>query len=245
MFSSTKLRNSNKVLLTAIAGEKDDVVNNQCHEGAVPIAYLDALSNPSGFRETESWWIRSIKSGKLLSQREDYVRTAKQFKILPHVYLPKIPDITDKIEYSLWIDGNVRLKVPMQVLIDKYLKDTDIAFFKHPLRDCIYQEADTCRRLILDDVFTMELQMRDYKKEGYPEHNGLIDGSIILRRHTPQIEKLNDAWWRQIVKYSRRDQLSFNYVAWKLGIKYTIMDGFNHVYSNEYFESTSHKRERN
>ena len=43
---------------------------------------------------------------------------------------------------------------------------------------------------------------------------------MILRRHTDAIRRLNEAWWNEIVRGSRRDQLSFNYVAWKLGLSY-------------------------
>jgi hypothetical protein len=43
---------------------------------------------------------------------------------------------------------------------------------------------------------------------------------VILRRHTDAIRHLNEAWWNEIVRGSRRDQLSFNYVAWKLGLRY-------------------------
>lgn len=139
----------------------------------------------------------------------------------------------------------MRLLVPLEELIDKYLGEHDIAFFKHPLRDCIYEEAEVCRQLLLDDVFIMEFQMNKYKKMGYPEHNGLIDGSIILRRHTKKIAELNTEWQRQCTSGSRRDQLSFNFVAWKLGIPYQIMEGLNHVGTNAYFETIPHLRARN
>ncbi len=226
-----------KVVYTAISGGKDQLVEEQETAGATFIAWLDHVANPTGIAQTGSWYVKKIHPFPNID-REDYVRQAKMYKVMPHLYLKDT-------EYSLWMDGNLRLKVPMQVLIDKYLGDADIAFFKHPLRDCIYDEAQVCRELVLDNVFAMEIQMRKYKKMGYPEHNGLIDGSVILRRHTPKIQEINTAWHKEIMMGSRRDQLSFNFVAWKYDLKYNLMEGFNHVGSNEFFEMVPHLRERN
>ena len=51
-------------------------------------------------------------------------------------------------------------------------------------------------------------------KEGYPQGNGLTETGVLFRIHnaTSHFDRL---WWQCIEKYSRRDQLSFNYVLWK------------------------------
>lgn len=230
------------VVYTAISNQKDVLTQGNNTEGATFIAYLDHSTNPDLIAKDGDWFIKKLKKkNKRIGQGEDFVRQAKDPKVNPHRYLFE----AHKIEYSLWMDGNVKLKVPMQTLIDKYLKNHDIAFFAHPQRDCIYQEADVCRRLVLGNPFVMEFQMKSYKNAGYPEHNGLIDGSVILRRHSPKVQKINEAWWSEILKGSRRDQLSFNYVMWKLKEEYAIMEGFNHVHPNNYFEMARHIREKN
>lgn len=226
-----------RVVYTAITASKDILVEDQNTKGADFVAFLDRTTNPDGLAKTDDWFIKPIKASPGIS-KDDYVRQAKMYKLLPHIIFPNA-------EYSLWIDGNMRLLVPLDTLIEKYLGEHDIAFFAHPLRDCIYQEAEVCRQLILDDVFIMEYQMMRYKKQGYPEHNGLIDGSVILRRHTKKVAELNTEWHKEITRGSRRDQLSFNYIAWKLGIKYQIIEGQNHVGTNPYIESIPHLRERN
>lgn len=226
-----------KVVYTAITANKDIIVEDQCTEGADFVAFLDRVTNPDGIAKTDSWYIKRLHAVPNV-RKEDYVRQAKMYKMLPHVYFPNA-------EYSLWMDGNLRLLVPLDQLIDKYLKNHDIAFFKHPLRDCIYDEAQVCRELLLDDVFIMELQMKRYREQGYPEHNGLIDGSVILRRHTKKVKEFCTAWNLEISRFSRRDQLSFNYLAWKLGLEYEVMEGLNHVGTNNYFEMIPHLRGRN
>lgn len=164
----------------------------------------------------------------------DERRTARQYKILSHQYINK--------DYSLWIDGNIDLKIPeaelLPMLIEKYLKDTDIATMIHPTRDCVYQEAETCKELKLDLPEVIDEQMKKYREEGYPEHNGMVASTFILRRHTPKIKALNNYWWSELCRHSKRDQLSFNYVCWKLGIKYNLFDG--QWQDNPYFKYNKH-----
>lgn len=166
---------------------------------------------------------------------KDPRRSSRMHKCLP-----------PKAEYSLWLDGNTSLKVSLDYLISEYLKNCDICVFKHPIRDCIYQEAKACQELKLDAWDVIEEQVNRYRAEGYPEHNGLAATTYVLRRHTPQIEALNNMWWAEICKGSKRDQLSFDYCCWKLGIKYntfseTHKDNFKH---NKYFDYYEHGNQR-
>ncbi len=164
----------------------------------------------------------------------DSRRTARQYKILSHQYI--------RAEYSLWTDGNITTKVPIDYLIEKYLKDADMATFRHPMRDCIYDEASTCMALNLDDPAVIMEQMERYRAAGYPEHNGLAETLYILRRHTKEIETFNNFWWSEVCRGSKRDQLSFNYVCWKLGIRYNTFlgDEYDLFRKNDYFQYEPH-----
>ena len=132
-------------------------------------------------------------------------------------------------------------------LIEKYLNDSNIAFFDHNKnimdpRDCIYDEYNAIINLgkndpnqnYKDDPQTMYDQVKRYQDEGYPSHNGLITGMVILRRHNEKdcIRVMED-WWTEIKYGSKRDQLSFNYVAWKNKTKFNYMEGDSR--NNEYF----------
>ncbi|MBW2995017.1 DUF616 domain-containing protein, partial [Candidatus Woesearchaeota archaeon] len=63
----------------------------------------------------------------------------KIHKILSHLYLRNF-------DYTLWIDGNYSLKIDPKELVYKY-KNYDIVFFKHPYRDCLYEEGEVCTDL--------------------------------------------------------------------------------------------------
>lgn len=168
----------------------------------------------------------------------DSTRNAKIFKILPHRYFPNY-------EYSLWIDGSVMIKdYNFYKLVDRYLKDYDIALFNHPERNCVYDELDACIKLKKDNALVMSKQINRYREMGYPDCNGLAACTIILRRHnSPRLIQMNESWWHEIEVGSRRDQLSFNYVAWKHKIKYGLIDGI--LWDNKYFKVTPHRNKKN
>ena len=197
----------NFVVYTAITNNKDILKENQCTLDADFFAFLDTP------QKSETWTIREASS-----EFADPRRNAKVQKILSHHYFPDY-------EYSLWIDGAVELQVPVGTLVEKYLKDADIAFFKHPVRNCLYKEAEVCKELKLDDPEIIDKQMKKYRSESFPEEFGLAEATVLLRRHTPKVKEFNELWWKEIKYGSRRDQLSMFYALWKTGLKYTFFPG--------------------
>lgn len=149
---------------------------------------------------------------------KDPRRNSRIAKILAHQYI--------KTEYSIYIDGNVTIKVLPETLIEKYLKDYDIAVYRHPTRDCVYDEALACCKMKLDDVETIIAQAKAYEDAGYARHKGLAECAIIFRRHTPEVENFNNIWWGEYCRHSRRDQISFMYAADKAGIRVLLIDDF-------------------
>jgi len=85
----------------------------------------------------------------------------------------------------------------------------------------------------------LKAQIKRYRAEGYPEDNGLIMSSVILRRHNePEIIEFDKKWWEEIANGSKRDQLSFNYIQWKTGLKYNFLEG--DARDNSTFEVVNH-----
>jgi len=140
------------------------------------------------------------------------VRDARMRKILGHALI--------NTKYSIWLDGNLQLLIDPVKIVTQYLAVYDIALFAHCERDCVYQEAATnvlMHKALAEDV---NRQVAQYKLEGYPEHNGMTETSILIRRHTPEVIEFSRWWWMEIMKETARDQLSFNYVCWKMGMQY-------------------------
>ena len=194
-------------VLTSITGGKDNVYDGQCKGDAQWIAYLD----DSIIRHSDDWEVRPAYN-LFTSDR----RNSRVPKILPHQFVDT--------EYSLWIDGNEKLLVTPESLVEKYLKDHDIAVFRHPTRDCLYDEAKECAVRGLDNVETIIAQAVKYEKLGFPKHKGLAECNFILRRHTPKVEQFNNYWWSEYCRHSVRDQISFMYALDKAGLRCTIID---------------------
>lgn len=191
------------IIVTANIGQFDDIIENYYNQTNCKfVMFTDDKEAKSSL-----WELRQIRRKFVDSRCE-----ARLYKWLIHKYFPDT-------EYSLWIDASVEIKADVSMLIDKYLKETDIAIQLHSGRHCIYQEAEACIRLQLDYGDIIEKQVARYRLEGYPANHGLHNTSIMLRRHTEDIKRLNEAVWANICCSSLRDQLSFNYIAWKLGIK--------------------------
>lgn len=193
---------------TAITNGYDQLSDKQHPCQAKFVAFTDSNT------KSKLWEIRPC-----CQEYKDPNRNAKKHKILSHEYLPDV-------EYSLWIDGTVHLLTSANYLVRHYLKEADLVVFKHPTRDCLYAEAQVCQDKNLDDPAVIQQQVDRYKAAGYPENNGLVEATIILRRHNESVKKFNELWWQEIQNGSRRDQISFNYVAKQTGIKLGYFDGY-------------------
>jgi len=143
------------------------------------------------------------------------VRMARRVKVLAHAYLPSDTDC------SIWVDG-CTLLLPNhdpRGLCERYLINQEpesyhIAVIKHAERDCVWQEAGACIVLRKDTPANIQRQMAYYVEQEYPRHAGMVETNVLLRRHNATTEAFNVAWWDVIERFTHRDQLSFNYVAY-------------------------------
>jgi len=207
---------------TAITNNKDTLKDKQTKGNADFICFTDNRSLKS-----DTWIIRPA-----CELFKDGNRNAKIHKVLSHQYMKDY-------EYSIWIDANIYLEVDPEYLIDKYLKDKDIAIFKHfEGRKSIYDEAAICIRHNLDNMALIKEQTFRYHENGYENEDVIFENTVMLRKNTPKVEKLNNYWWSEICRYSKRDQISLGYVIDKLKIKPVVMEG--HIKRNEYLKRASH-----
>jgi hypothetical protein len=105
-------------------------------------------------------------------------------------------------------------------LIRNALKKADFLAGKHGARNCIYDEGRKCISVGKGDHLEISQQMLRYLADGYPKNNGLINSTVLIRRTTPAVIELENDWWNEIKNGCVRDQVSFNYVAWKNNFEY-------------------------
>lgn len=160
-------------------------------------------------------------------------RTARWHKSKPHVLFPDAPA-------TVWCDGCFEMRVAPSALVRlAALTGRKVATFRHHERSCIYQEAVACKKLRKDDPKAIDDQMRRYALEGFPQNLGLVETTCVVRFPGDEASRFGDAWWGEMEKGSLRDQLSFNYVSWKLGIPYGVIDGWRE--KNRYFNFYPHR----
>lgn len=145
-------------------------------------------------------------------------RDAKLYKILPHLVLPGF-------DYYIWLDSTHVLEVDPEQLIEEYLSKSDIAVFKHPERDCVYEEGNLVKNIKYDHPNLIEDQLDFYRDMNYPVHNGLYELPVRIQRNNKRTQQLGLMWWEQICMFSSRDQISFPFVCYQLGINPSIIPG--------------------
>lgn len=149
---------------------------------------------------------------------KETTRNARMVKILSHYFISS--------EWSLWVDGDIELQLKPEEILEKYKDKGDLIVFKHRARNCVYDEAvavflgkrENNHKIVDEQVAFM-------RNEGYPEQNGLFETGCLLRRNCPEINRFNEMWWANNCRFSKRDQLSANYCAWKTGIKVGHFEG--------------------
>lgn len=180
-------------VFTTIVGDYDALNDNQPTDGANFVAFTDKKS---------SVWTTQPPYDKF----KDDTRNSRIQKIMPHMYFDT--------EYSIYMDGNFELTVPPEQVIDEFLTKTgkDIAVFRHGGRTDIYQEAQAIVGYGKETKEAIVEQVKAYSKQGVKAEHGLNSCGIIIRKNTKRINDLNEKWWAEYCRYSKRDQMSFNKV---------------------------------
>ena len=159
---------------------------------------------------------------KLPAQFDDPVLNAKAPKILPWLFFD--------FDECWWVDANVEIKQLPDI-------KADIAFYKHDQRDCIFDEAQACIKLNKDDHKKITKYISGHSS--FPKHAGLWACGVIYRRNTPEVRKLCEDWWQEILMGTRRDQISLPIVLERNNIVPTSL-GPN-IRKSEFFQLVEKK----
>lgn len=192
-------RQAKFVIYTAISGVYDDLIQHTyVSKDADYICYTDQPIVHPGI-----WQIRPLERRHL-----DRVRSAKYYKMFPNELFPAV-------QFSVWMDGNIDVLTNQleQRVATLMASNTYISANVHFERICAYEEALVCCRLQLDDLAVISNQLKRLSEKGFPRDYGLFEMNMIVRQHHhPQIIALMNSWWDMVVRYSKRDQISFTYV---------------------------------
>lgn len=154
------------------------------------------------------------------------IKTARFYKIMGFILLNDT--------FSIWVDGTFFINVDL----NEWMKQAKHNFttIRHPFDRCLYVDVSSCLGLGKGNSEELVKQVKYYRQLGIPENNGLISSGIMMRKHTPEVIEVCEAWWAQVKQFSSRDQVAFGYVNWKFpechqsfDWDYTYMDEFIHI----------------
>lgn len=157
------------------------------------------------------------------------VKRARAIKILPpHDY-----------DQSIWIDGSIQVNCNLTQFIEEKCEG-DFVVMNHPDRQCVYEEAKACIRLGKDNPVVIQEQIKRYSLDYYPHNNGMVATGFIYRKKSESVDNFCKLWLNEVLHYSHRDQLSFNYIRQKTGISVYRLS-FN-ILNNEFLLKKHLKR---
>ena len=171
---------------------------------------------------------------------KDFTKKNRYCKIKAHEIFPDY-------KYSIYFDGNIKLK--NKDILNKVIElpKTRIMTYGKNDFDSVYMEAMRAGEHGRDNKEIIYKQVEKYWFEGMPNDFGSFMCTILIREHNnPRCIKLMNDWWNEIEKYSRKDQISFPYVLWKNGYNKTDMAILSdNLYHNEYVKwDKYHKKNR-
>ncbi len=149
-------------------------------------------------------------------------RAAKRPKMHPGMYTGA--------PASVWLDASFRVLSP-RFVIDNVTYASEygdgIAQFRHPWRDCYWDEAEASIALpkYAAEQDAIYRQTDAYDHAGMPRHWGLWATGVIARIHTRPVLEFGRMWGKQIDAYSYQDQISHPYALWRAGLRPANLPG--------------------
>lgn len=216
----------NKICVyTCITGDYDNL--KEIKKVEKNIDYYCFTNNPK--IKSKTWNVVYINNDGL-----DNHRLSRKIKILGHA-------IINDYEICVWQDASIVFNKSITNFVNNhYDKNKDIMCVpKHHCRSSVKEEAKACVELKKDSKEVINKLLYFYKKEKFRDNLGLFENAIFIRNNRNDL--LNETmkvWFQIIEKYSKRDQLSLTYAAYKTGLKITPINIV--VWNNKWFNALPH-----
>ena len=196
---------------TAIFGDKDELRE--------PLNFSDTES-VDYFVITDNTAFKSANYKVILKDPvfNDITKNARFYKV-------NGLDFFKEYDYVIWHDANLQIIDNEIVNILKFVQTTGIAFFKHPERSCLYDEAIKCIKINKDYPLKILKQVTRYYFWGIKNNSGLYETSIVVKNNRLILKEFLDLWWTEIKNNSRRDQISLPYALSKYDLVPGLIDG--------------------
>jgi hypothetical protein len=211
------------VFYTCVTGAYDAWrVLDQPAADAGYVYFSDSL--PPGPKD--GWDIRPIPDFARQGNSKD---TSRFIKMHPHLLFPEH-------SASVYVDGNVFPTRAASAYCQQIAAQHVLSIYRHPVRDCLFDEALECERLGLVYVGKIARRLVQYRAAGYLAHAGLLETNVLIRQHhDAQLVRLMALWWREYESGVTRDQLSLPYLLWREQFPLNCLGESDPRFHNRYF----------
>lgn len=152
-----------------------------------------------------------------------------------------------KFDYIVWVDGSLLIQTEswLQFMLDS-VKGKDIAVFKHPDRNTIFEELE----YVIHEINSGNKYLKNRynpaslfaQATGYKgEVKGLYACGMFIRKNSPKVNKCFDDWWEENMNFPLTlDQISFPYVLQKHKLNTHVID--LNIFENSHFKFIPHAK---
>jgi hypothetical protein len=217
-----KGKNGRLVVYTVLIGDKEPLGNPLAilpEKAATDLEIDYVCITDNRLLKSDVWRFEYIDSTHLPPEK-----LSRRAKAMPHEYF-------SAHDVSLYIDNTVafkRLPTSADILLagHAYL----FRVFRHPTRNHPGEEAGAIATLGYESIPVLCEQLDFYAKQQPIETiTPLSTCTVILRSHRhPSVIRQGVIWWEQILGFSKRDQMSFDYAVRQAGCDIDYFPGFKH-----------------
>ena len=196
-----------RAVYTAVIGGYETVLT---HPPESDVDYICFTDDPT--LTSTRWQIEQVRP----LFPADPIRSARHLKIVGHPLL-------DGYDETLWIDNRVEILIDPADLMASWLAETDLSMPSHSYRETVIDEFVAVLEGGFDDPAKIQEQLFHYLTH---DADALQERpywtAIIARRPTTEVTQAMATWRDQVLRYSRRDQLSINVAMRRAGLQITV-----------------------
>lgn len=207
-WKGNSIKRKKQVVYTCLTGDYDSLINHKYINS--DWSYICFTDNKKLLKQK---YYGIWKIYPLVCKDFDDTLNNRYHKLFPHKLF------SEEVEKSIYVDANCNILTSylFEIVAESALPLLIPIHFSTP---CLYQEMDWYDRHN-PQFYEKSKELRNrFLNEGFPVNYGMNENNIIYREHADaRTKKIMELWWKMLIDYVPRDQLSLSYCLWKYNIK--------------------------
>lgn len=150
---------------------------------------------------------------------QDSSMRARRFKLTLH-------ETARAMDFYVWQDCRFSLAVDPRIFAPM-LMHADLLVMRHPFCGNLVAEVAELKRRRLVDAHRLDAQLKRYREAKFDVDGALHSSTgLLVRRNDGRTRRFNELWLEELERFGHtRDQMSFDYAAWKSGMRIGYLEG--------------------